>query len=162
MGLQAKVGCPNIAEEPVCLGGQVYLSFLIILEVACSALPVYSGNCRGLLRYTEGKNQCSAGQTTRQMTLFGGPLGKVHGVIGCENQLFLSIISLIFHFISSLRTSMGVSSLIHVYFLQKIYSIYWAHVSVDGQEDDFCLSCIILMNRNNTRIFFISQTDTGN
>lgn len=32
---------------------------------------------------------------------------------------------------------------------------------MDGQEDDFCTSCIIMMNRNNTRIVYITQTGIG-
>lgn len=62
--------------------------------------------------------------------------------------------------ISSLKSAVSVFPLLvclsYVYFhlLSKL-------IAVDGQEDDFCLSSIILMNRNSTRIFFIIQIDIG-
>lgn len=49
--------------------------------------------------------------------------------------------------ISSLKTAASVfpllvcSSYVYIHLLGKL-------IAVDGQEDDFCLSCIIFMNRN--------------
>lgn len=86
-------------------------------------------------------------QPTYQMSdsLIGIPTWKNHGVTDCRKQLLPSVISLINHFVSSLRIVLGVSPLIM--FISRKYSIYWAHVSVDGQEDDFLFSCIVLAYR---------------
>lgn len=66
-------------------------------------------------------------------SLMGSPTWKSHGVSG--NCLSLSAISLMTHFISSLRMALGVFPLLCVY-LMKIFYLLGTHMS-DGQEDDF-------------------------
>lgn len=67
--------------------------------------------------------------------------------------LSLSIIFLMSH-------SYGIVPTTHLFisYINKFHPL-GTHSAVDGQEDDFWLHSIILMNRN-TRIFFITQIDT--
>lgn len=91
--------------------------------------------------------------------LVWNPTCEGREVTGCGNQLPLPVISLMSHFISSLRTALGVFPLSVCLF--HVYYIYWAHIAVDDQKMIFCFSCVILKNRRNARIFFITQTDVG-
>ena len=56
-----------------------------------------------------------------------------------------------------LKPAIGISHCLCVYLMHIFY--LWAHIAVDGQEDDSCFSCKSLMNRDNTKIFFTNNTD---
>lgn len=45
--------------------------------------------------------------------------------------------------------------------LVSIFHLLGRHIVVDCQEDVFSLSCTNLMNRNNTEMYFMAQTDIG-
>ena len=55
----------------------------------------------------------------------------------------------------------GHFSLFLCVYLMKIFHLLDTFIVEVCQEDDFYLNCIILVNRNNTRIHFITQTDIG-
>lgn len=77
---------------------------------------------------------------------------KAYRTTDLGNQLLVSVIFLMCHFISSLRTAMGVFPLLVCLSHENIPSTKHTY-SCGGQEDNFCLICIIVMNRNNTRTF---------
>lgn len=82
---------------------------------------------------------------------------KIYRTTDSENQLPLPVISHMSHFISSVRTALC-AHCFHVY-LVKTFFLLVTNLAVDGQEDGFCPSYVILMTRNNTKVFYITQTD---
>lgn len=84
------------------------------------------------------------------------------GIIGYGNQLILSGISLMSYLISSqkniissLRRALGVFTA--CVFISWKHSLYWAHISMVNQEDDFELACIILIYRIYTGYLYFSH-----
>lgn len=112
-------------------------------------------HCRGLWVYTAGDSLCSAHWSTRWVILDAKSyLGKVLWVTHYAIQLLLFVISLVN--LSFLPKEQLWVYCLYVH-LMKILHLLGTHIAGNYQEDDFCLIHIILMNRNKTRIFYITS-----